>query len=143
MSAQDNATIIQTLVQAFNNHDADSFAATATEDCETLDVPNGMTFHGPDGWRQFNQGYITAFPDGQIQATSLFTTDDKGVLEFIGRGTNTGPLPSPAGQIPPTGRRVDLRFCSVLQFRNGKVASVHYYYDQLGFLQQLGLIPQQ
>lgn len=143
MSAQDNVTLIHTLVQAFNSHDADPFAANATEDCEILDVASGMTLSGPEGWRQFNQGFITAFPDGQIQATNVFTTDDQGVFEFTGRGTNTGPFPSPAGQIPPTGRRSEQRFCAILRFRNGKVASVHYYYDLLGWLQQLGLIPQQ
>lgn len=83
---------------------------------------------------------ITAFPDGQINATSLFTTDDYGLLEVIGRGTNTGPLMSPMGQVPPTGRRLEQRYGIVHQFRNGKIASLHFFYDRLSLLQQLGLI---
>ena len=141
MSAQDNATLIQTLIHAFNTKDIDRYAANATADCETLDVPSGMTFRGPDGFRQFVQSYHTAFPDGQVQATSLFTTDDQGFFEYIGRGTNTGPFPYPSGPIPPTGRRVEFRVCAGLQFREGKVASAHYYYDLLSVLQQLGLVP--
>lgn len=140
-SGQANATLIQTLIHAFNTKDVDRYAANATADCETLDVPNGRTFSGPDGYRQFVQSYLTAFPDGQVQATRIFTTDDQGLLEYIGRGTNTGPFPYSSGQIPPTGRRVEFRVCAVLQFRDGKVASVHYYYDQLSVLQQLGLVP--
>ena len=34
-----------------------------------------------------------------------------------------------------------LRVSAGLQFREGKVASVHYYYDLLSLLQQLGLVP--
>ena len=144
MSARDNATLIQTLLRAYNNQDAGTFAVNATDDCETIDIPSGMTFSGPDGFRQYIQSFITAFPEGQVQATSLFTTDDQGLLEVLARGTHTGPLTSPAGQIPPTGRRIELRYCVVYQFRNGRVTSVHYYYDQLRFfLQQLGIIPQQ
>jgi steroid delta-isomerase-like uncharacterized protein len=142
MSAQDNATLIQTLLSAYNNL-ADQFAAHATDDCVAIDVPSGMTFNGPDGLRLYIQTFITAFPDGQIQATNLFTTNDHGLLEVLARGTHTGPLTSPAGEIPPTGRSIELRYCVIYQFRNGRVASVHYYYDQLSFLQQLGIIPQQ
>ena len=141
LSAQDNATLIQTLMDAFNTKDVDRYAAISTDDCEVLDVPSGMTFKGPDGFRQFVQNWMTAFPDGQVQATSLFTTEDQGHVEYMARGTNTGPFPYASGPIPPTGRRVEFRVCAGLQFREGKVASIHYYYDLLSVLQQLGLVP--
>jgi steroid delta-isomerase-like uncharacterized protein len=141
MSAQDNATLIQTLIDAFHTNDLDRYAANATADCETLDVPSGRTFSGPDGFRQWVQSYKTAFPDGKVQDIRLFTTEDQGHLEYIGRGTNTGPFPYPSGQIPPTGQRVEVRVCAGFQFRDGKVASAHFYYDLLSFLQQLGLVP--
>src|SRR5262249_55754963 len=77
-TGQANARLIQTLLEAFNTKDVDRYAANATDDCEVLDVPSGMTFRGPDGFRQFVQSYHTAFPDGQVQATRLFTTEDQG-----------------------------------------------------------------
>jgi steroid delta-isomerase-like uncharacterized protein len=141
MPAQDNATLIQTLLDAFNAKDTAPHAALSTADFEVLDVPSGMTLKGPDGHRQFVQSWMTAFPDGQVQATSLFTTEDQGHLEYLARGTNTGPFPYSSGPIPPTGRRVEFRVSVGLQFRDGKVASIHYYYDLLSVLQQLGLVP--
>jgi ketosteroid isomerase-like protein len=141
MSAQDNARLIQTLLEAFNAKDTGPHAAMSTDDFEVLDVPSGMTLRGPDGHRQLVQSWMTAFPDGQVQATSLFTTEDQGHLEYIGRGTNTGPFPYSSGQIAPTGRQVEFRVSAGLQFREGKVASIHYYYDLLTVLQQLGLVP--
>jgi ketosteroid isomerase-like protein len=44
------------------------------------------------------------------------------------------------GQVPPTGRRLEQRYGIVHQFRNGKIASLHFFYDRLSLLQQLGLI---
>jgi steroid delta-isomerase-like uncharacterized protein len=140
-SAQGNARLIQTLLDAFNAKDTAPHAALSTADFEVLDVPSGRTFKGPDGHRQFVQSWLTGFPDGQVQATSLFTTEDQGHLEYLARGTNTGPFPYASGQIPPTGRRVEFRVSAGFQFREGKVASIHYYYDLLSVLQQLGLVP--
>ncbi len=43
--------------------------------------------------------------------------------------------------LPPTGKRIVLRFCEVWRFRNGKVVSLYNYGDNLPLLQQLGLMP--
>jgi hypothetical protein len=71
----------------------------------------------------------------------MFATEDQFVLEFTGRGTNTGPLHLPTGDIPATGRWAELRLCDVAQIRNGKIVSFHTYYDIMTMLQQLGLVP--
>src|SRR6266699_1576425 len=47
----------------------------------------------------------------------------------------------PAGDIPPTGRSWTLQFCDVYKFRDGKMVSHRTYYDALGLLHQLGLVP--
>ena len=75
--------------------------------------------------------------------TNLFATEDQAFVEFIGRGTNTGPLHLPTGDLPATGRPVELQFCEAFRIRGGKIVSYHIYYDALGFMQQLGLIPSQ
>ena len=139
--AQANARLIQTLLDAVQANDLDPYLANVTADSETLDCASGETFRGPDGFRQWAMSYRMAVPDGTLQVTSLFTTQDQGHLEYLARGTNTGPFPYASGQIPPTGRRVEFRVSAGLQFRDGKVARVHYYYDQLSVLQQLGLVP--
>ena len=63
-------------------------------------------------------------------------------VEVILRGTHTGILHSPAGDIPPTGRTFELRACEVFQIKNRKITRHATYYDALSFMQQLGVIPQ-
>jgi ketosteroid isomerase-like protein len=140
--AQDNARLIQTLLDAVKANDFDPYLANVTADSETLDCASGETFCGPEGFRQWAQSYNNACPDARtLHVTSLFTTEDQGHLEYIARGTNTGPFPFPSGPIPPTGQRIEVRVCAGFQFREGKVASAHFYYDLLGLLHQLGLVP--
>jgi ketosteroid isomerase-like protein len=61
--------------------------------------------------------------------------------EHIGRFTHTGPLLTPAGEIPPTGRRVELQIAEVYRMREGKIALLHAYYDVATMLRQPGLMP--
>ena len=56
-------------------------------------------------------------------------------------GTHTGPLNTPNGPIPPTGKSIDLHSLSILRFEDDRVASEHNYFDQLDMLTQLGLAP--
>ena len=80
-----------------------------------------------------------ALPDGAFELEKLEVGDtaiDVGYLV----GTNTGPLVTPGGEIPPTGRTVRLRECDLLTVANGVATSHRFYYDQLDFLVQLGLV---
>jgi steroid delta-isomerase-like uncharacterized protein len=145
-TAQHTTTLIETLYDLYNSHQSDSgwldkSLAFFAEDCEVRDVPSGMTSRGPAGYRELILFFEEGFPGSNIEITNLLATEEQAVVEFIGRGTNNGPLHMPTGDVPPTGRTVELRFCDVYRVRDGKIVSYRSYYDALGFLQQLGLIP--
>jgi ketosteroid isomerase-like protein len=80
------------------------------------------------------------FPDARTEDTAAYAGEEFGVTEFVGRGTHEGPLKSPAGEIPPTGRSVEFKLCEVYEFRDGKIVSGHSYFDSLGLMTQLGVV---
>lgn len=141
MSVQDNATIARSFYDAFNSRDFDRAAAFVAPDCEWLNVPTGEIDRGPAGFRRSMQTWVTAFPDATCEVTNMISAGDWVVAEFKGRGTHKGPLASPTGEIPPTGRWVELPFCELIQFRNGKVVAGRTYFDVASMLRQLGLMP--
>jgi len=55
-------------------------------------------------------------------------------------GTHTAPLQTPAGEIAPTGRRVDAPYVTVFDIEEGKLKVQRIYYDQLELQVQLGLV---
>jgi hypothetical protein len=58
-------------------------------------------------------------------------------------GTHSGTLPTPDGEVPATGRRVDLEAAGLGTLAGeGRVREWRWYYDRLAFLEQLGLVPQ-
>ena len=142
MSAQDHATVIRTLFEAFNRGDIDRAAASVTEDFELEDLAMGQTFRGPDGLRQWLGGFRRAAPDARAELTNLIVGEGEwAASEHVGRGTNTGPLAGPAGDVPPSGRAFELRIAEVYQLRGGRLARLRAYYDMATFMRQLGLIP--
>jgi carboxymethylenebutenolidase len=44
--------------------------------------------------------------------------------------------------VAPTGKHVQLAFCVVVGFEDGKVAHEHIYWDQASLLVQIGLLDQ-
>ena len=141
MSAEDHAAVIRTLFNAFNEGDVDRCATLATEDFELVDVASGQTFHGPGGLQQWLQSFLMAGPDAKTSILTTITEGEWVATEHIGRFTHTGPLLTPAGEIPPTGRRVELQIAEVYRMREGKIALLHAYYDVATMLRQLGLMP--
>ena len=128
-SAQDNATAARTVYDAFNSHDFDRAAALVAEEAEWRNVAFGTTFRGPAGLRDYDQSWATAFPDGRVEITNLVAAGEWVVAEFTGRGTHTGALRGPVGEIAATGRPVAVQFCDVVQIRNGKIVGGRSYFD--------------
>ncbi|WP_281356135.1 ester cyclase [Arthrobacter mobilis] len=48
----------------------------------------------------------------------------------------------PAGEIPPTGRHIELQIAEVYQFKDGKISLLRAYYDLATLMRQLGLGPE-
>jgi ketosteroid isomerase-like protein len=143
MTAKDNERLVRTLYDAYNNHQSDpawfeKAAASIAEDFEGIN-PRGVTRRGPEGLQRHWQLWVGSFRESNVEVTNVFATKDQAVVEFIGRGTHTGPLQGPAGDIQPTGRKVEVRFCEVYGFKDGKVVSIHTYYDALELMRQLGV----
>ncbi|MCI0399120.1 MAG: ester cyclase [Chloroflexi bacterium] len=133
-------TMIRSLYEAFNSRNFDAGAALIANNAQWLDMATGQSFQGPEGYKQFVQGWSGAFPDSRVVLSKVAVADGNAVVEFRGQGTHTGPLQTPAGPIPPTGKSVDIPFCEVLQIENGRVTSAHTYFDSATMLRQLGLV---
>lgn len=138
----DNTSIVRKFFDAINANDPDAAAELVTGDSEFTELPTGRTYRGPDGVRENFQFWLGAFPDGKVEIRNLIGAGDTVVVEYIGRGTNTGPMQTEQGQMPPTGKSVQLEFCDVVEIKGGKMAGGRSYFDSGSMMRQLGLIPE-
>jgi len=95
---------------------------------DELDAPDfvchnaSTTMQGLEAFKQFLSLYLTAFPDAR------FTVED-----MIAEGDRLG--------IAPTGKQVTTTGITITRFANGKGVELWGNSDDLGLLQQLGVVP--
>jgi steroid delta-isomerase-like uncharacterized protein len=122
---------------AFNSHDADGRAAIEAPDIEVV-MPGGIELRGHEQAMEAVRAFWEALPDGTITTNEWLGAGDVVVTEGMLAGTHSGTFRTPQGEIPPTGKRVSLRYAAVKRFEDDRLVSEHLYFDQLEFLQQLG-----
>src|SRR3982751_35463 len=89
---------------------------------------------GVDGFIDSARAFATAFSDMRLEALSYVGDDRHPAGEFVGRGTHDGPLPSPNGEIPATGRTLEAPFVWYAEITNGKIVRLGDYYNAATFL---------
>ena len=106
-----------------------------------------LVWHEPDqevrGYeevRNFVSMYKTAFPDLHVTVEDAIVQGDKVVTRYTVRGTHQGEIEEFG---PPTGRQVELEGITIHRIEDGKIVEEWERYDNLGILQQLGLVPEQ
>jgi steroid delta-isomerase-like uncharacterized protein len=83
------------------------------------------------------QAYFTALPDLNVTIDLLVAEGDKVTKVWTATSTHKGELMG----IPATGKRAVVRGIEVFRIADEKIIENWYSQDDLGFLQQLGVIP--
>lgn len=133
----DNAATAQTLFDAWEKRDFDTFGEQLAGDVSFNDAPRGQVVTGQANVREWYASWATAFPDAVAGATVVAASSDTVAIEGLFAGTNTGDF----GPLPATGRSVSLPWANVLRFdSDGRIIAGSAYYDQLTIMIQLGHI---
>jgi steroid delta-isomerase-like uncharacterized protein len=139
VSTEESVAIVRKLYDLWNDRDLDGALELAAEDVEVRLVALGQTLTGHEGFRRFMDRFATASSDMKKAVTNQVTSEDQVVSEFTLRGTHDGPLQTSTGEIPPTGRSIELQVVEVVGIRDGKVASIANYSDTGTLTRQLGV----
>jgi len=141
-SVEENLKTLDERQEAMNARDFDRF--------ENLHAPSVITFapmaleplKGRGALRGFVEGFLAAFPDMHATKERSFGEGDWVCTESVFSGTHTGPLQTPGGPaIPPTNRSFRIVDCTVFKVEGGEVTEIHSYFDAMGMMAQLGLMP--
>jgi steroid delta-isomerase-like uncharacterized protein len=135
MATQDLAGMIRQMYEAWNAKDLDRCASFAHPDAQMTNVPFGEQL----GFRQYVANWARAFPDGKLEIRRVVAQGDDAFVEMTGRGTHTGTLTGPAGDLPATQRRVELGCVECFRFRDGRIAEGRIYFDAFSLFKQLGV----
>jgi len=138
MAELDLKPIADKIIEVFNTQDGAALAQLYSEDQVTICSGVPEPVKGRKAKEEFVGEFFTAFPDLNIEPTSILFADNHIIFEVIMRGTNEGLL---EGEIPPTGRSVELKMIFVTRVNDeGLIEEDRTYYDTAEFMKQLGFM---
>ena len=132
-----NKAVVRRAFEAFNSRNLDVMDEVYAK---------GVTYHGGrgveigslQGWREYLNTILIAFPDMHDTVEAIIAEGDLVAAHHTGSGTHEGGLEG----IPPTGKKVTgIRGISIYRFSGGKVVEQWEVFDELGLMQQLGVVP--
>ncbi len=116
-----------------------NFAAASemlTPDCE-FTMPDIPPLNGANAVRGMFEVWLAALPDMRHATVHRIEAGDTYAAETSFTATHTGTLRTPAGDLPPTQRKLAWQSADIIRFRNGRIASWHVYHDPAALLGQL------
>ena len=127
-------------ILAYNDKDWDAVSGVLASDIEYDEVATGRTLNGPADVMAAWKGWATAIPDSTATFAATHVSGNTVIFELTWRGAHTGPLQTPAGTIPATGKKIDIRALQIVEVApNGKTRLVRHYFDMATMLAQLGI----
>ncbi|MDN3268959.1 nuclear transport factor 2 family protein [Streptomyces sp. MA15] len=120
--------------------DGDSFLALFAEDGSFNDMSTSQSFRG-ERIPQVIAGLARSFPDVHRELLEVHAFGDVVAVELRIQGTHLGGFPTPVGEIPPTGNRIDVPAADLWYLRDGKVERFNCYNSMSVWLDQIGVHP--
>jgi steroid delta-isomerase-like uncharacterized protein len=93
---------------------------------------------GREAFPDLVNAFRTAFPD-------LNNTIEEQVVEgsiVVTRGTSRGTHQAPFGDLPATGKAIEVPWMMITRFEGDLIVEDREFYDEFGLMMQLGVIPE-
>ncbi len=137
MSAQNKRLVRRAIEEVWNRGNYARLDELVASDIVIHGATPADDIHGPEGIKQFYDSLRQAFPDLHFTVEDQIAESDRVVTRWTARGTHKGVFQG----IPATGKAVALTGIDIDRFASGKVVECWASVDQLGLLQQLGVVP--
>jgi steroid delta-isomerase-like uncharacterized protein len=126
------------MITAYNDKNWDRVRASMATGFIYDEIATGRKTEGVDQAITLWQGWAQAFPDSKATFNTALASGNTVTLELTWRGTHKGPLQTPSGSIPATGKTIEVRACQVSELAADKVRSQRHYFDMATLLRQIG-----
>lgn len=135
MSRAANLETLAKFAEAVNTGKFEIFNEAVSIDNVDHDPARGQV-RGPEGYRVFFKALRDAFPDLTVALETLVADEESVAFAYTLTGTQNGSYMGFA----PTGRKMKIRGMQISKFKDGKMVERWGSSDELGMLQQLGVV---
>lgn len=134
--------IVRQFHESWGMRDPDGGAEIISDDCDFEDIARQEKLTGKEAYKDDYYRWREAFPDGLCEVENVIVSQcgEWATVEFRNTGIHAGVLRSSLGNFQPTGKKAEVRYCSVMRVKDGMVVEGRDYYDSATIARQLGLV---
>lgn len=137
MTLEQNKEIVRRyLLDVWGEWDFEVEKELVAEDLVDHDAAPGLP-PGREGHHMFLAMCQNAFPKLDVTVNDVFAEGDKVAYRWTAQGVHKGEFMG----VPATGKEVTITGSDIVRIENGKIAETWHIEDNLGLLQQLGVVP--
>lgn len=136
MSEENKAIAHRVYDEFWNQNNLDVLDEIFAPGVVNHELPPGLP-PGVEGTKAYLGMFLSAFPDTQMTVEHQVAEGDMVVTLWSATGTHSGDLMD----IAPTGKQVTVTGIDVYRFGGGQVVEAWGEFDQMGLMQQIGVIP--
>ena len=137
MTLEQNKAVVRRFYEAFGKNDLAAIEAVLASDMKAY----GHSATTPQNREEMLQGirvWHEAFSDSFYTVEEQLAEGDRVATRVAFRSTHS--LGDFMG-LPPSGKQITVRGISIERIQDGKIVERRISYDQMGIMQQLGLVP--
>jgi ketosteroid isomerase-like protein len=135
----DAREVMDRVTAAVFGQDFDAAAACYAENAVAV-TPDQGEVRGREAIIGYLKQQVEVFPDAGYEYVQKHESGNVAIDEGYFTGTHTAPLPLPSGEtVAPTGKQIRIRSCDLATVDGGLITQHNFYFDQMEFLEQLGL----
>ena len=138
MSERNKALVRRGVDEIWNHGHFDVADEVVTSDFVVHATSLKGEIKGREGIKQYFAALRAAFPDLTFTIEDHIAEADRVVTRWSARGTHRGDFQG----VPASGKQIHVTGIDVDRIENGKVAECWMNMDELGLLQQLGVVPE-
>ena len=124
--------------KAWNLHDMQKVLSFYSPDYVGSDVGQAGPVEGHAGLQAMLERHWKAFPDLHFSISNTIVQGCQIASVWQAEGTHMGSMMN----IPPTGRKVQVKGVSIIEVKDGLIVRGQYIWDLAGMLRHMGLLPE-
>ncbi len=141
MADSDAVRVGEAFLNGFNKGDWDAVRAAVADNSVYEEYGTQRRIEGADAVMDVFKAWKTAMPDVQGRIQKVAASGDSAIFEVVWEGTHSGPLMTPDGTIPASGKSQRTPGVLSVDVQDGVIVASRNYFDMLTLLQQIGAAP--
>jgi ketosteroid isomerase-like protein len=135
----DNVAVVRDVYAVAERVDLEGWMNAFTPDGVFTDNSVGISYRGEE-LKEVVRNYAKAFSNMHRELFRTYSDGNVVIVQLALQGTHDGPLKTPFGVLPATGKKMDAPCCDVFELVDGKIKRFDCYPEGSIILAQLGVL---